>query len=761
MADYGVYFEVTNTIGVPLYFLKFESAEGDCCRYNGPQVIPSDGIPHRVHLADPCFARGAEGTAYFYALVHGHIRQYAWYGDCPVWSPNNNARGPGIRDFNGTGHPLTVTIGVNIDTPGWTLLNQLIERVFVLMLENRSLDHMLGFSGIVGKDAVTGQPTAINGLNGSESNTWNGQTYRVSQPAPWRLPLDPGHEFTDVLEQLCGQGAVYQPGGTYPPVNVSGYVANFVSHGGGYNPADIMRCYSPGQLPVLNALAREFAVCDDWRASLPGPTWPNRFFMMAASSGGLDHSPSADQILEWMSFDGFAFEHGSIFQALNRNNKRWRLYYGDRGPLSGQFPCAGGLKGIQLWDRTPYSTFAVDVQDLNYPFEFTLIEPNYGDIASETYLGGQSQHPLDDVRPGELLIKTTYEALRNSPLWNTSLLIVTWDEHGGFYDHAQAVPGGAPPPGDRIVTPGKINEFGFNFSQYGPRVPAVIVSPLIPQNLIDHRTYDHSSIPATLEKIFRFPPLTQRDARARDVTSLITLQQPRPTPNRLPNPAAAPAAEAPAQPDPAVAAANDARPVDDGTLPGFLHIALRYDLALSPPEQREEKIARVAAITNRGQARAYLEEVAAKANAAKPVTTVLHASSAQAPDGSDGASFGAYLSPEYGTAALVTTWSVRVEQQQGSWSGTITSDDPAQILRAPGLSGRFSVTVIAAGPHLPEKQLSPVSSVRADVSCSGHCRALVGIVASPDGTDAAYWTTSDAICAPAPEPAAPSEVTAD
>src|SRR5215472_13027269 len=95
---------------------------------------------------------------------------------------------------------------------------QLIEHVFVLMLENRSLDHMLGFSGITGKDAATGQPTAVNGLTGKESNTDKGKTFTVSQPADWTMPLDPGHEFTDVLVQLCGPGAVYRPGAGVRPL---------------------------------------------------------------------------------------------------------------------------------------------------------------------------------------------------------------------------------------------------------------------------------------------------------------------------------------------------------------------------------------------------------------------------------------------------------------------------------------------------------------------------------------------------------------
>src|SRR5215471_9235695 len=202
----------------------------------------------------------------------------------------------------------------------------LAERVFVLMLENRSFDHLLGFSGITGTDAETGQTTAVSGLSGSESNLYHGQQYTVSRPADWTMPADPGHEFTDVLVQLCGPGAVYPPGGPYPPVNNSGYVAAYAGSAGGSAPGEIMQCFGPAQLPVLTGLAAEFAVCDGWRASMPGPTWPNRFFMMAASSGGLDHSPSIAQIAEWMTIDGFGFEHGSLFDALSAAGRSWRIY---------------------------------------------------------------------------------------------------------------------------------------------------------------------------------------------------------------------------------------------------------------------------------------------------------------------------------------------------------------------------------------------------------------------------------------------------
>jgi phospholipase C len=173
-----------------------------------------------------------------------------------------------------------------------------IQHVFVLMQENRSFDHMLGFSALTGNDASSGTPTKINGLSGTESNTFNGKSFTVSRDAPDRMPTDPGHEFSNVLMQLCGVGASYPSGGLYPSINDGGYVASYVGSGGGSGPGVVMNSYSPPQLPVLRALAAEFVVCDNWHASIPGPTWPNRMFVHAASSSGLDHSPTIAEIAQ-------------------------------------------------------------------------------------------------------------------------------------------------------------------------------------------------------------------------------------------------------------------------------------------------------------------------------------------------------------------------------------------------------------------------------------------------------------------------------
>lgn len=492
-----------------------------------------------------------------------------------------------------------------------------IRNVFVLMLENRSFDHMLGFSGITGSDAASGQPTRINGLTGGESNAFGGTAYNVAQPANYTMPVDPPHEFPDVLEQLCGPGANYTAGGRYPSIVNSGFAASYSASGDGANPGEIMKCFSPGQLPVLHALAQEFVVCDNWYACMPGPTWPNRFFVHGASSNGLDHSPTTAEIVLWETLAGFSFSAGTIFDLMNRHNIRWRLYAGD------DFPMVAALKGIQLDLVHPYDEFLADVSAAEYGVAYTFIEPSYNVLAD--YQCSTSQHPLDDVTRGEALIRATYEAIRNSPVWDHSLLVITWDEHGGFYDHA--VPPAAVEPGDSH--PGSDhNQYGFTFRQYGARVPALVVSPWIPRNLVDHRVYDHTSILATLESLFGMPPLTKRDGAASKLTPLLTLANPRgDAPFTLPYPANSgiggcaaldftPAARSATAILPAVARPDD--PVNDGNLAGILHSALRSDLELSPADARSKILAKFSTVKTRAEAMQYASAVGDKVRAARP-----------------------------------------------------------------------------------------------------------------------------------------------
>jgi len=146
------------------------------------------------------------------------------------------------------------------------------------MLENRSFDHRLGFSGISGTDPVASLKTSVKGFSGRETNSYNGKTSTVSHPAHYAMAVDPGHQFTDRLCQLSGADAKYTPGENYPSTDNSGFVAAHVEACSKArlqrDVAEILKCYSPEQLPVLNALAQESAVCDGWQVSMPSTTAP-------------------------------------------------------------------------------------------------------------------------------------------------------------------------------------------------------------------------------------------------------------------------------------------------------------------------------------------------------------------------------------------------------------------------------------------------------------------------------------------------------
>ena len=417
-----------------------------------------------------------------------------------------------------------------------------IEHVFVLMLENRSFDHMFGFSGLRGVDP-DGNPTELIGADPSRDTNVNPVTSAavpVGTPADFQLKnvdVDPGHEFEDTLVALCGAGAVYDPApGGYPPITNGGFIDNYVDDGAS-NPERIMRCFTPEQLPVLTKLASEFAICDQWFSSLPGPTWPNRFFLLAASSGGLDGSPSNLDVVTSTTIEGYRFENGNIFDLLDQYCIEWKIFEGD------EFPVAFALSGMNLnalqGRFEDFEDFAPALQSSSFGPKFVFIEPKYG--ASEfdvtgpgDFTCGNSMHPLDDVTRGEQLIKDVYEAIRNSPHWETSLLVVTFDEHGGFYDHVP--PPAAVPPGDTVTQ--SYVQHGFEFDQLGVRVPALVISARTPKGVIDHTLYDHTSMLATVERLFGMKSLTERDKAANDFLHLFALETPRTdAPTTLPDPA--------------------------------------------------------------------------------------------------------------------------------------------------------------------------------------------------------------------------------
>jgi phospholipase C len=488
-----------------------------------------------------------------------------------------------------------------------------IRHVFVLMLENRSFDHLLGFSGVPGIDPPTPAQAVVDGATG--------ELVAATPTASLAISPDPPHEYQNVVKQLGGEGGSYAAG-----VTMGGFIDSYRDAGRKtttpFDPRSIMGCQPAGAVPVLTALARQFAVCTRWFSSLPGPTWPNRFFVHAATSGGLFRSPSAGATIgSELLGPGFTFQNGTIFDRLDQGRCWWRVYHGDDLP---QVQAIAGMTTKRLFTDhfERFSAFVADVSKPDYPFAYTFIEPNYGHDATSDitidFSGGDSEHPVGSVGAGERLIKTVYEAIRQSPLWSSSLLVITYDEHGGFFDHV--VPPAAVPPGDdprnaKSNPPedpsigGTLGTPAFPFDRYGVRVPAVVISPYIEPGTVSETIYDHTSIVATVLRHLGLPALTARDAAAQDLLGLLTRAQPRTSsddaPTTLPDPVQSP--PPPAAPP---ASAPDA-PLDPVTA-GFVHLAAQTDLQLSAIPEQVHLADRVQGIDTQADALTYIGEVKAK-----------------------------------------------------------------------------------------------------------------------------------------------------
>lgn len=400
-----------------------------------------------------------------------------------------------------------------------------IEHVFVLMLENRSYDHMLGFAG----GACGPAPSSTDGchLDPSDSSS----VFVPALPvAPDRVEPDPPHEFHDVRFQLTGDPSrAYTPGMKLPGTGYAASARRGRLLGTGVTWEDVaaatsngkhaVECQAGDSLKMLRFLAENYVVCRRWFSSMPGPTWPNRFFAHAATSGGLDNSPSRANSF-WFTFRSklhFSFPNGTVFEKLK---DRWRVYHGDALP---QVLTLKGMAAQYFSHRFRRLTeFANDVATKRMP-AYVFIEPAHNVVFDGRF--GDSQHPVGTVHAGDHVIEFVYNALRASPLWTKSMLIVTYDEHGGFFDREE--PPVATPP-DRDFRYRDRAEFkgNFSFDRLGVRVPAVVVSPWV-ESTHDDTVYDHSAIAKTLGDIFDFGPLTERDHLATSLTRLLVRETPR------------------------------------------------------------------------------------------------------------------------------------------------------------------------------------------------------------------------------------------
>jgi phospholipase C len=393
-----------------------------------------------------------------------------------------------------------------------------INHFIVLMLENRAFDHLFGFvdapNGQTINNLLTLDPLPSNLLDPSKSVSESNPSFVVSHPAPFAVhdKEGPSHSFNAVNTQLAGNNK--GPTATNPAKNI-GFVKNYSAELS-RNSKDVTRSqiqevmlsFAPNQLPTLNQLAREFCLCDQWHCEVPGPTMPNRMFIHAATSEGYVHNDFKR-----------AFTSKTVYELFEEKGLTWAAYFHDLNEIVQFHQLSQTPDHFRRFDRWSADAAAGDLP--NYTFicpRFMNARGNGGES-----LPANSQHAPEDVRFADNLIADVYEPLAaNQALFRESALVITWDEHGGFYDHV--IPGEAPNP-DGINSPNPDDKASFApffaFDRIGLRVPAIIASPWIKQGMVDHRKLQHTSVIKTVTELFGLNgPLNRRDASASSIADL-------------------------------------------------------------------------------------------------------------------------------------------------------------------------------------------------------------------------------------------------
>ncbi|KAH6810743.1 non-specific phospholipase C2 [Perilla frutescens var. frutescens] len=369
----------------------------------------------------------------------------------------------------------------------------------------------------------------INGVDGSESNpinTTDPNSKRVSfGDESHFVDPDPGHSFQAIREQIFGSN---NTSAAQPPMN--GFAQQAFSMDP-HMPQSVMNGFQPDKVGVYKALVSEFAVFDRWFSSVPASTQPNRLYVHSGTSHG-----ATSNVVALLAK---GYPQRTIFDDLHDAGIAFGIYF-QNIPATLFYRNLRKLKFIGKFHSYEHS-FKKDAAAGKLP-GYTVVEQRYLDMKAEP---ANDDHPSHDVYEGQMFVKEVYETLRAGPQWNETLLLITYDEHGGFYDHVPTPNKGVPSPDD-IVGPGP---FFFHFDRLGVRVPTIAISPWIQKGTVVHgpngsptptSEYEHSSIPATVRKIFNLssPPLTKREQWAGTFEGLFQhLTHPRTDcPEQLPTP---------------------------------------------------------------------------------------------------------------------------------------------------------------------------------------------------------------------------------
>ncbi len=330
-----------------------------------------------------------------------------------------------------------------------------IEHIVVLMLENRSFDHMLGYLSL-----EPGEPD-VDGLQAGMANEYAGRefpVFRIEKTSSTKAQ-DPCHSGACVDRQVADDNA--------------GFAADYIqtrADPASAEPVVVMGYYDGKQLPVYDFLARRFCVCDRWFCSLRGATFPNRLYAVAGRSAGSRDNASPP-----------VYHLPSFVRRLDSAGASWRWYTHEL------------FATIWAVDRDYLPKTLDNVRPFSSPFssedffsaarsgalpDVAWIDPNFVDVGGAA--GSNDDHPPSDVRAGQELVLRVLNALARGPRWDRTLLVITYDEHGGFFDHV-------PPPAAEDDDPRP------EFHAYGPRVPTLVASPRVRPG-VSHETFDHTSL---------------------------------------------------------------------------------------------------------------------------------------------------------------------------------------------------------------------------------------------------------------------------
>jgi phospholipase C len=379
-----------------------------------------------------------------------------------------------------------------------------IQRVVVLMLENRSFDHLFGkWPGVSG---LAPGPFSNRANPGAPAGATGNKAIKAGQPALFTVAQGqgPSHSLDGTNVQLFTTKAV-PSGAALKPVNDRGFVQSYKSElaadgfgGAGVDLTPVMQTFTAGQLPGLTALAENFVLCDQWYSEVPGPTMPNRLYMHAATSAGWARN-------DW----SVPLTDVTIYEQMQTNGRTWAVYYSDQNEVAQYSRINTQRANFKLYE----SGFAADAAGAKLA-NYNFIIPRFAGSATDGPV--TSMHAPQDVRPGDQLVADVYAALRSSPQWPQTLFIVTFDEHGGYFDHGNP-PAAVNPDGINSPAPGDDVSFApqFSFNRAGLRVPTILASPYLAKGVVCSTPLQHTSVLGTVRKLFGInPALTKRDAAA-------------------------------------------------------------------------------------------------------------------------------------------------------------------------------------------------------------------------------------------------------